>query len=615
MRRLLLLLFILTSACTPQQATYTPPDVFNSSGPVDGSEEAVALALSQGLDWLSNPENDTLDGVDSIEPLQVDLDSLGMAHIRLNQYEAGLPVFGGQIILHLHESGEVASVTDGLIRSIEVDTDPSLSADQALDVAIDTYPGAAVAHEADLMVVRYDSVDHLAYRVLLQTIQPTAPFLPALFIDAHNGQIVLSYDLLETELQREIYDWDYAPGDLAFPEREEGDAASGDTEVDEAYDSLGQVYNYFASVHGRDSYDNRGATLTATVHSYRSHAAWSSREKQFLFGDGSAYFTPMTGSLDVMAHEFAHALTQSSAALIYRGESGALNEATSDIFGAVVESWSKGWATDTRTWRIADEVTRPALAQLQISDGGDAAVIGSVPALRYMQAPTADGMSIDHYSDYNRGMDVHYSSGIANKAFSLMVQDASLSMEDAAKIWYRALTLYMVPNTRFIMARRATIQATIDLFGDGPQATAVADAWTAVGVIEGTILCEPAASIDGWAEISGDNSEMPPATDNIDFWPSEVAVGNYTGPEIAYAWTAPITGDAKIKLVRPRPTQVNHDIFLLLDTPEGECSADQAAKRGFNDLTFEVRAGRQYFVVIDGFNGDAGPFTLRFEAD
>ena len=195
MRRLLLLLFILTSACTPQQVTSPPratstlSDVFDSSGPVDHDEEAGALAEELALNWLSNPGNSTLDGVDLVETLQVDLDSLGMAHIRLNQYEAGLPVFGGQIILHLHESGEVASVTDGLIRSIEVDTEPGLSADQALDVAIDTYPGAAVAHEADLMVVRYDSVDHLAYRVFVQTTQPTAPFLPALFIDAHNGQI------------------------------------------------------------------------------------------------------------------------------------------------------------------------------------------------------------------------------------------------------------------------------------------------------------------------------------------------------------------------------------------------------------------------------------------
>ncbi len=645
MRRLILIVLIFATACTSQQTASTSPDVFGNSTHSERNEEAIALAQEQTVSWLNDPANNTMDGVDAVEILQTDFDSLGMAHIRLDQIEEDVPVFGAQLIVHLFADGEFSSLTDGLVRSIEVDTTPSLSADQAIDIAIEANPGASVSHQADLFVLRHDGLDHLVYRTRVEGFQLSEPSKPVVFVDAHSGEVVWTYDNMHTLLDRETHKFigdepDYdLPGQLI---RSEGQGDSGDAQVDDAHNFMGEVYDYFWEEQQRDGYDDNGKTIVSTVRwwetgvnesyyhpSWKDNAFWSGPAAEpgdhegFVFGSGYTKFEPLAGASDVVHHEFTHAVTDYSVftrrvkGLVYAGESGALNEATSDIFAAVVDARSAGWSISGDTWRMGEDVGTSDLGANQVAAGGLANVIDNRPALRYMNNPPADGKSIDHYSDYRATLNVHYSSGIANKAFYLMVQDSSLTISGAADIWYRALTQYMVPRTRFIMARTATIQTATDLFGPGsPQTIAVADAWTEVGVPLADAKCEPAASLQGWTEVTGDNGDMDIATDNIDSWPSSIAVGNFEGPEVAYYWTAPITGTAKIKLVRPRPTQVNHDIFLLLDpADDGSCNSHNAAKRGHNDLTFEVRAGQHYFVVIDGFNGDVGPFTLRFEED
>jgi len=557
-----------------------------------------------------------------------------MAHVRLDQVEAGLPVLGAQTIVHLMPSGEVASVTDGLVRSINVDTTPSLSSDHALDIAIGAYPGASVEHETELFILRHDGLDHLVYRVEVDDMGGATPSLPSLFIDAHDGEIVFSFDNLHSALDRETYKfvgshWSDLPGDL---KRSEGDAATGDASVDLLHDQMGQIYDYYWGRHTRDSFDYEGATIQSTVDwggsdpwmaGVRDNAGWDGRKNRFLFGSGYESFSPLSQSPDVVAHEFAHAVTQYSLGtrrvkgLLYQGESGALNESISDIFAALIDAWSNGGTPDADTWRIAEDAATATLGAEQEAEGGLSAVIGERPALRYMNNPPADGHSLDHYSNYRSSVDVHHGSGISNKAFYLMATDSSMTMMEAGDIWYRALRHYMVPRADFLMGRRATIQAAMDLFGQGAaEVTAVADAWTAVGVPKVDAFCEPAATLQGWTEISGDTRDTETSTDNIDFWPSLIAVGNFEGPEVAYAWTPSTSGDAKIKFVNPRPTEVNHDIFLLLDPQgDGSCKGENAVKRGHNDLVYEVEAGQTYMVVIDGYHNDEGAFTLRFEAD
>jgi vibriolysin len=190
--------------------------------------------------------------------------------------------------------------------------------------------------------------------------------------------------------------------------------------------------------------------------------------------------------LDVVGHELTHAVTDTSSDLVYANESGALNEAMSDIFGSSIESYRDG-AVSANTWKVGEECWTPATA-------GD--------ALRYMNDPALAG-DYDYYPTRYTGTSdnggVHTNSGIANLAFKLMVTggthprgktsnvvpaldaNAYTSIQKGAAIFYRANTVYLTPGSTFSEARGATAQAAADLYGSAA-ATSVNEAWTAVGV-------------------------------------------------------------------------------------------------------------------------------------
>jgi Zn-dependent metalloprotease len=171
-----------------------------------------------------------------------------------------------------------------------------------------------------------------------------------------------------------------------------------------------------------------------------------------------------------------HGVTSATAGLIYSGESGGLNEAISDIFATAVEFYaSTHGATTTPDYWIGEDVWTPGVSN---------------DALRYMDNPTKDGVSIDTYANYYPGLNVHYSSGIANNAFYLLSEGGAhrlggtvtrIGRDKAERIFYRGLTVYMVPSETFSQARAATIQAATDLYGSA-EVTSVKDAWSAVGV-------------------------------------------------------------------------------------------------------------------------------------
>jgi vibriolysin len=221
-----------------------------------------------------------------------------------------------------------------------------------------------------------------------------------------------------------------------------------------------------------------------------NNAFWNGSQLVYGDGDGSQ-FGPLGNALDVGAHELTHAVTTYSANLVYQYESGALNEATSDIMAAAVEAWKDG-AVTADTWKVGEDVTTPGVS-------GD--------ALRYMNDPIADGSSYDYYPTRYQGSGdnggVHLNSGIANLAFKLMVTGGThprgktsvnvpalssnlmTSMSMGAKIWYRALTVYMTSSTNFAGARTATAQAATDLYG-ATAAASVNAGWDAVGAPGGS---------------------------------------------------------------------------------------------------------------------------------
>jgi Zn-dependent metalloprotease len=204
------------------------------------------------------------------------------------------------------------------------------------------------------------------------------------------------------------------------------------------------------------------------------------------YGDGDSNTHPLT-SLDVAGHEMSHGVTANTAGLDYSGESGGLNEATSDIMGTGVEFYANN-STDVGDYLIGEKID----------------INGDGSPLRYMDQPSKDGGSADYWSSSVGDLDVHYSSGVANHFFYLLSEGSGsktingvsydsptydgstvtgIGRAEALQIWYKALTEYFTSTTDYSGARSGTLSAAADLYGSGStEYNAVAAAWNAVNV-------------------------------------------------------------------------------------------------------------------------------------
>jgi Zn-dependent metalloprotease len=271
----------------------------------------------------------------------------------------------------------------------------------------------------------------------------------------HGGGAVVQLDW-QRGRNRETYDANHSyslPGTLT---RSEGDGPTGDLDVDNAHDFAGDTHNYYYNTHGRKSYDDQGATIVSTVHygSNYNNAFWNG--SQMVYGDGF----PVK---DVVAHELTHAVTEHSANLEYRWQSGALNESFSDVFGAMV---------DRDDWLMGEDLPPDVLA------GRD--------AIRDLSDPSRFGQP-DHTDDWvstcsdNEG--VHTNSGITNKAYYNIATDVAVGKEGAERIFYRALTIYLHPTSSLEDARAAALQSAQDLYPDNSDIyDAVENGFNAVGL-------------------------------------------------------------------------------------------------------------------------------------
>ncbi len=275
-----------------------------------------------------------------------------------------------------------------------------------------------------------------------------------------------------------------ADGGTALPGRRvrtEGEPATGDPAADEAYDGLGATYRLLADAFGRDSLDDEGLALAATVHYGRDYdnAYWDG--EQMVFGDGDGeVFGRFTASLSVIGHELAHGLVQHTSGLAYEGEPGALNESLADVVGVLVEQHDAGQRADEATWLVGAGLFTDAVQGV---------------ALRSMAAPgTAyddDVLGRDpqpaHMRDFVRTSDdhggVHLNSGIPNKAFHLAATAlGGFAWRTAGPIWYAALTDPRLPSTAtFAQLAGATVRAARTA-GDRER-EAVEGAWAGVGVV------------------------------------------------------------------------------------------------------------------------------------
>lgn len=477
--------------------------------------------------------------VDDFRVKRVEIDDLNMAHTHVQQTVNGIPVWESEAIVHLKPDGELSRLTDDLKEGVAVNTQASFKAREALDLAKRTKGGTRVLTDEpiiDMWVFRGEERDHLVYRVEMPRLDGTEKTsVPVVFIDAHTGEKVFEYDNLQTGTGNSLYSGTvtintsssgstFYMEDLTrrmgtFNMNNTGSTTTGTggtqsryTGTDDTWNATNEragvdahygamkTFDYYQQVHGRNGIDgnygpgttaagaNSGVSLVSSrVHfgSNYNNAFWYQNRMSYGDGNGST-FSPLT-TIDICGHEMSHGVIERTANLTYSRESGALNESFADIFGAMVEAFADG-GTSTNTWLIGEDAYTPGTS-------GD--------ALRRMDNPNAVG-DPDHYSlrlypgsctpsNANDQCGVHTNSSISNHAYYLLanggtnrvsgVSVSGIGTTDSARIFYRALTVYMTASTNFAGARTATLNAATDLFGSSStQYNRVATAWCAVGV-------------------------------------------------------------------------------------------------------------------------------------
>lgn len=448
---------------------------------------------------------------------RVDQDDLGV-NARFDQTYNGVSVFGGQIVVHSDLDGK-AFDTSGYVFDVNgVSTKPSISSAQAIKTAraalgyrgafekesakLVIYPNggsAALAYQVSLHVeADQNAIGHHEYFINAQTGAQIAYYNDIDYVNAtgsgkslYSGTVSIGTDLvsgvyyLRDNTRGGMYTNDMknrtSGSGTTFSDADNvwgtGTTSSGQSAAVDAHFGTAVTWDYYLSTFNRRGIDGNGFRVLTRVHYGRNYnnAFWNGSNMTYGDGDGST-FTPLT-SIDVAGHEITHGLTEKTAGLVYSYESGATNEAMSDIFGTMVEFYS-GKNPD---YLIGEDIYTPATA-------GD--------ALRSMSNPGAFG-DPDHYSKrYTGSQDnggVHTNSGIVNQAFYLLAnggtnRTSGLSVSGignakAAAIYYRTLTVYLTSSSNFSNVRAKSLQAATDLYGAGSvEYNAVQASWTAVGV-------------------------------------------------------------------------------------------------------------------------------------
>ncbi|GAV42983.1 M4 family metallopeptidase [Streptomyces acidiscabies] len=484
----------------------------------------TALLLAAGL----SPAADAAEQDTYVRDVIVDKD--GSRHVRYDRTYRELPVLGGDFVVHLTPDGTYRGADRATKSAISLPgITPEVPAPEAAGVAADAlraaHPGdtlTQVTAEPQLVVDALHGAPRLAWRTEAAALDPLGnPVARTVLTDARTGARIDAWDTLEavTGDGRSLYSGTVAlettPSGSAYQLKDptRGDTYTRDASgtspltdddnhwgtgttddpstaaVDAQYGSA-TTWDYFKDVHGRNGIADDGKGSYNRVHygNKLANAYWNDACFCMTYGDGDGTnFGPMTG-LDVTAHEMTHGVTSRTAGLVYTGESGGLNEATSDILGTLVEFYAAN-PQDPGDYLIGEKIVRPGLKQ---------------DALRYMDRPSRDGGSADYWSGSLAKLSVHYSSGVANHfayllaegsgartvngvAYDSPTSDGStitgIGRDRLGAIWYRALTVYMTSTTNYAGARAATLNAARDLYGaGGTEYATVAAAWSAVNV-------------------------------------------------------------------------------------------------------------------------------------
>ncbi|WP_412103406.1 M4 family metallopeptidase [Rossellomorea aquimaris] len=460
-------------------------------------------------------------------------DDLGFTYLRVQQVYKGTPVYGAVLTAHVNQDGVLTAVSGAPVPNLDEKQslkasknvskkDAVAAGEKDLVAELGSEPTYEYAPKSKSVIYVKDGEARQAYLVNYNFLDPK-PGNWNYFIDAESGNVLdklneiheaggkpggegitgtntvgtgtgvlgdtkslnttlssSTYYLQDNTRGGGVFTYDAKnrqrlPGSLWADADNKFNAAYDGAAVD-AHVYAGQTYDYYKNVHNRNSYDGNGGALKSTVHYARNYnnAFWNGQ--QMVYGDGDeSTFVPLSGGLDVVAHELTHAVTDTTADLIYQNESGAINESMSDVFGTLLE-YHTGNNPD---WEIGEDIYTPGVS-------GD--------ALRSMSDP-AKYNDPDHYSVRYTGTGdnggVHINSGIGNKAAYLLSQGGThygvkvtgIGTTKLGAIYYRALTQYLTPSSNFSQLRSAVVQSATDLYGAGSAEVASANAaFNAVGV-------------------------------------------------------------------------------------------------------------------------------------
>jgi Zn-dependent metalloprotease len=475
------------------------------------------------------------------------VDHLGMTHARFQQVTQGIPVAGHEVYAHYDPAGRIASIDADYVPGLDgLDVVPVLRAPDALSGAkaqiLATAQGrdrsGAVLPESSLRadggsLVVYApagaATAKLAYRYRIRTLAAAEPAIWVTMVDAKTGAILHRYNDLQTvdgaglgvlgEKETFQVSADTTAG-FVMSDRSNGveiatftadtvqttpgteltstSATSWDTDVIgagaavNAHVNAENVFKYYKNHHARNAIDGAGSPMLSTVHfgDAYENAAWDG--DGMLYGDGAQTFRPLSLALDVVGHEFTHGVTSATSNLQYQTQSGALNEAVSDIFGAFIEHAT---APDpTKNWTIAEAI---------VKTGGP---------LRNMMSPgSVSDPQPAHLSQFVNTQEdnggVHINSGIINNAAWLMTVGGTnpvsnvqvpygIGWDKSEKVWYRADTVYFKQTTDFGQAAQGVLQSGKDVGLTDNELAIVECAFKATGVAQGacaTTITDPNA--------------------------------------------------------------------------------------------------------------------------
>ncbi|GAA1645801.1 M4 family metallopeptidase [Actinoplanes couchii] len=465
------------------------------------------------------------------------VDADGGAHVRYTRAYQGLRVYGGDFVVHTAPGNVYDGASVGLSAPLSLSVTPKVSSATAAKAAKEAFEGQITGSETpELFIDASTGPGTLAWETVVKGWAPDkqTPSVLHVISDAQTGAYIGEFDDIETvagtgaslysgsvAVDTTLSGSTYSMIDPSHGNGRTCDMNNGTstcttfTDADNAWGTgatsnrqsaavdahfgAAKTFDYFKNVHGRNGIFGTGAGVPSRVHygSAYVNAFWDGA--QMTYGDGASNARPLV-ALDVAGHEMSHGVTENvvSGGLTYSGESGGLNEATSDIFGTMVEFYANTTA-DPGDYQIGEKIN----------------INGNNTPLRYMYNPTLDGASHGCWASNTNSVDVHYSSGPGNHFFFNLAEGTGatsfgtspvcgsapavtgIGRTKAAAIWYRALDVYFTSNTRYYLAsnlantaRAYTLRAATDLYGScSTEYKAVQAAWTAVNVAGSDTAC------------------------------------------------------------------------------------------------------------------------------